>query len=258
MESRLESRIIPVFYGKDCLPYKDVKRKVNYPIIGQSFVGASKTTIIHFYFRKMGNTNTTWVAVSQLPDGKSGSKILRVGFDTDNLEPYAILELESFYTQCKGDVYISLQGYKGDVDYVYDEETGIYTISGTPVIETAGNIKINIAYAPDFVGSGETQNVTFEELMAMMGTKIGETSNDYITVVENINTEDLSQFQNDHIFFATNNYSFYKKDINEALGYVMLSSFDPQFSEYYTKDQIDAMIAAYTYEEAIEILEGGN
>ena len=247
-----------VFYGNDCLPYKDKARTVKYPIVGQSFLGASNTTEIRFYFNRLGNTNTSWVAVAKLPNGTIGSKVLVVGYDSDELEPYAKLELNSFYTQYKGEVYISLQGYKGNLDYDYDEDTGIYTIHGTPVIQATGSIKIGIIYAPNFVGSGETENVTFEQLLDLIGTKVGETSNDYIQVINDIESEDLSQYEDGHIFFALSNYTYYQKDSAEPLGYKVISSFDPEFDNYYTKSQIDAMIETYTYQQAEDILNGGN
>ena len=37
----MESRIMQVFYGNDCLPYKDSARQVHYPIVGSSFIGTN-------------------------------------------------------------------------------------------------------------------------------------------------------------------------------------------------------------------------
>ena len=82
----MESRIMQVFYGNDCLPYKDVERKVHYPVVGNTFVGANNTTQIRFYVDRIGGNNYTWVAKVKKPDGSlySSSDIdeaaERVGF----------------------------------------------------------------------------------------------------------------------------------------------------------------------------------
>lgn len=241
----LNTRVMKVFYNSQGIPCKDKERTVPYPIVGQSFLGASNTTEIRFYYNQLGDSNTSWVAVAKLPNGRVGSKVLTKRFDSEEIEPYAKLELSSFYTQFKGDLFISLQGYQGGIDYTYDDEEDIYTINGTPTIQATGSVKLNIAYATPFVGSDEEENVTLQSLLALIGTKVSYSSNDYITVIETITDYDLTDWEEGHFFFTEDDYSFYQKDSNETLGYKLLASFDPDFSSYYTKDEIDTMLQNY-------------
>lgn len=167
----MEIKILQVFLGADGLPYKDQARTVHYPIAGSGFQGANNSTQIKFYFSELGDSNVTWVAVSKLPNGKIGSKVLQTYDDADLGEPYALLELDSFYTQYRGDVYISLQGYEGGVNVSYNAETELYEISGTPTIQATGSIKFSNNYATQFVGSGEEENADIQALMAALGLK---------------------------------------------------------------------------------------
>ena len=171
----MNTRIMKIFYGADNLPYKDQERQVHYPIVGNAFMGASNTTEVRFYFRDIGNEHATYVANTKLPNGRIGSKLLDVLYDTELQEWYAKLLLTSFYTQINGDVYISLQGYQGGV--VVEEEDGQYTIVGTPTIQATGSVKINIAYATDLNNGGEELDTpTLQELLALIGTKANQTA----------------------------------------------------------------------------------
>ena len=169
----MEIKILQVFYDKNGLPYKDKERQVHFPIVGNAFQGASNTTKIRFYYDELDMDNeTTFVAVSKLPNGKIGSKILENFFDEELNENFSLLELDSFYTQANGDLFISLQGYQGGVRVEQDEQ-GIYQIYGTPTIQATGSIKLSINYATQFVGSGEEENVTLQRIFAYLGTKLG-------------------------------------------------------------------------------------
>lgn len=167
----MTTNIMKIFYGVDCLPYKDQARTVHFPIVGQAFQGASNTTKIRFYYGGMGSINTSWVAISKLPNGKIGSKVLTRTQDTELNEYYCELDLSSYYTQCKGDLYISLQGYEGGVVVNYDSESETYTILGTPTIQATGSVKLTIAYATEFIGGDETESITFQQLLALIGQK---------------------------------------------------------------------------------------
>ena len=80
----MEIKILQVFYGKDGLPYKDKDRQVHFPITGTGFLGASNTTKIKFYYDELDNLDeTTWVAVSKLPNGKVGSRVLESYLDEE-------------------------------------------------------------------------------------------------------------------------------------------------------------------------------
>lgn len=209
----MESKVLQVFYGKDCLPYKDKNRSVHFPIVGNAFQGANNTTEIRFYFDKIGGADTTWIAVSKLPNGKIGSKILTTHYDGDLGEDYALLELSSFYTQYKGDVYISLQGYNGGVTYDFDENQEIYQIHGTPTIRATGSVKLAINYATQFVGSGEEENITLQEIFAELAQYLK--INNGIVVI-NKETADISSYDENQIFYDIVAKHFYRK-IEDAL-----------------------------------------
>ena len=194
----MEIKILQVFYGKDGLPYKDKDRQVHFPIVGTGFVGASNTTKIKFYYDELDETNqTTWVAVSKLPNGKMGSRVLESYLDDELNEHYALLELGDYYTQYKGDVFISLQGYQGGVNLDFNEETQQYEIHGTPTIAATGSIKFTNNYAPQFVGSGQTENINFQRILADLGTKLGiRATSEHV--------EELPSQGNPNIFYVVN------------------------------------------------------
>lgn len=204
----MESKIMQVFYGNDCLPYKDIARSVHYPVVGNAFQGANNTTEIRFYYARIGGNSVTWVAVSKLPNGKIGSKVLQTYYDSSVGEYYAKLPLDSFYTQYRGDVYISLQGYEGGVNVNYDEDSGIYTISGTPSIRATGSIDLSINYAGTFVGSGEEENVTLQEIFAYLSTKMNNL--DGFIVIANTSV-DTTGYEDGQVFYSIGSQSFYRK-----------------------------------------------
>ena len=203
----MESKVLRVFYGNDCLPYKDSNRSVHFPIAGNAFQGANNSTEIRFYYGLLAGDDTTWVAVTKLPNGKIGSKVLTSYLDSELNEYYAKLELSSFYTQYKGDVYISLQGYQGGV--TVEEDDGIYTITGTPTIRATGSIKLAINYATQFVGSGEEENVTLQELFGYLSNKLD--INKAIVTVANISSADITCYDNGQIFYCLHNKQYYQK-----------------------------------------------
>ena len=193
----MEIKILQVFYDKNGLPYKDKERTVHYPITSGTFLGASNTTQIRFYYDQLDELNeSTFVAVSKLPNGKIGSEILENEYDSELQENYAVLNLSQFYTQYKGDVYISLQGYQGGVRVEQDED-GIYQIYGTPTIQATGSIRMSVAYAPTFIGSGETENITLQRVLAELSTKLGIRQ-------ETLYVEELPTVGNPNIWYVIN------------------------------------------------------
>lgn len=213
----MKIRILQVFYGADNLPYKDQARTVHYPITGNGFQNANNTTQIRFYFSQLSGENTTWVAVSKLPNGKVGSKVLETYIDDELNEPYALLELDSYYTQYKGEVFISLQGYQGGVKVTYNEETKIYEISGTPTIAATGSVKFTNNYAPSFVGSGQEQNITIQQLLGYLSSKadIGNT----IYIVADIESEDLSGYEDGQVIYDLFSDLYYEVNSQVQKGY---------------------------------------
>ena len=174
-------KIMKVFYGEDCLPYKDKERTVHFPITGGAFLGASNTTQIRFYIDQIGDYTDTWVANSKLPNGKMGNKILSYGNDTELGEHYVYLDLSSFYTQAKGDLYISLNGFYGGVTIT--EDNGQYSIDGIPTIQATGVIKIAINYATPLIDGEEEEIVTLAQIYAELGKKLDKSDSRYLKVV---------------------------------------------------------------------------
>ena len=219
----MESRIMQVFYGNDCLPYKDSARSVHYPIVGNSFIGASNTTQIRFYVRDIGGVNNvSWVAISKLPNGKIGNQVLStIALDSELNEYYVALDLSSYYTQLKGDVYISLNGYQGGVQVEEDEDTGIYTIVGTPIIEATGSIKLAINYAPQ-LPLGQHFNIS--DIQQMLGL-ISEKANivNTVQIVADISQEDLSGYDDGQLFYDITTQSYYEKDLSVASPHYVLA-----------------------------------
>ena len=194
----MESRIMQVFYGNDCLPYKDSARSVHYPIVGNSFVGANNTTQIRFYVRDIGGVNNvTWVAISKLPNGKIGNQVLSsVHLDAELNEYYVALDLSSYYTQVKGDVYTSLNGYQGGVQVTQDQGTGIYSITGTPTIEATGSIKLSINYSTQ-LPLGQHFNISdLQQILGAMSDKANVANTiQVITTIDSISPDDYDDGQ---------------------------------------------------------------
>lgn len=232
----MKIKILQVFYDKTGLPYKDKERQVHYPITSGTFLGASNTTQIRFYYDQLDELNeSTFVAVSKLPNGKIGSEILESEYDSELQENYAILNLSSFYTQYKGDVYISLQGYQGGVK-VEQDENGIYQIYGTPTIQATGSIKLSIAYAPTFIGSGQTENITLQRVLAELSTKLGIRQ-------ETLHVEELPTVGNPNVFYVVNDEpnnpnlaNIYVWNENTR-HYIWVGDNTLDLGEYYTKNQ---------------------
>ena len=228
----MESKIMQVFYGTDCLPYKDKERTVHYPIIGNVFTGANNTTQIRFYCDRIGGDSAQWVAATQRPTGKAGYELLTTKvYDDEVGEYYFALNLNSWYTQYKGDIYISLHGYVGGVLIEQDEDTGIYEISGTPTIQTTGAIKIAINYAPQVLPVAEIPLDTLQDILGAISEKI-DTPN-AIYVAPNVVSLSMSDYENGQIFYDKTTKLFYIND-NGTLTYYAIDnairSYD--FDEY--------------------------
>ena len=209
----METRIIQVFYDSLGYPFKDKERTVRYPISGNAFMGASNTTEIRFYIDRIGGNLATWVANGKLANGEMGHQVLSSSYDNELEEHYVTFTLSAFYTQIKGDLTISLAGYNGGLTYE-EVSAGVYEISGTPVIQTTGVIKINIAYATGLI-QGEEDEYTFNDFFALLSEKLN--TKDGIVVVPSLsyaqtnvgNYEDGQTFQSiaEESLYTNNNGS---------------------------------------------------
>ena len=209
----METKVMQVFYDANCLPYKDQARQVHYPVIGTSFTGASNTTQIRFYVNEIGGiASTTWVAVARLPSGKKLYKQLSVATDTSITpnEQYAYLDLSSAFLSEKGDLLISLNGYAGGVDIVVDEDSGLYTITGSPIIQATGSIKISVGYTPYMDSNyGSVDMLSVQEALALMSDKLNVYNG--IVVVDDISIEIASNYDNGQMLFDKTHKVFYKR-----------------------------------------------
>ena len=192
----MNSKILQVFYDDKCYPFKDQERQVRFPIIGNSFVGASNITKIRFYIKEIGSVDYTWVANSKLPNGRVGNQILNTkGTETINgvEEPYVELSLSTFYTQAKGDVYISLNSFYGGVSIT--QNNGVYTIIGVPTIQATGSIKFSVYYATPLQDGDELESITLSQVLAEVSTKLGKSEGKYLKVVGSITQINSTDYQ---------------------------------------------------------------
>ena len=217
----MESKVIKVFYGEDLLPYKDSAREVHYPITGSTFACSNKTNTIRFYVDQIGGTvGVSWVVVSKLPNGTLGYEpVSNVGTDSEIGENYIEFELSSYYTQYKGVVKLALRGYNGNI--AFDEASGgVYTISGTPLIEVSGTIDVAINYSP-FVNTGtEILPTDVDRILAALSgyTPIG---NSIVVVQTKPNASSLSNFDNGQLFYVKNEKSFYLLNNSQLYPYLI-------------------------------------
>lgn len=210
----MNSKILQVFYDDKCYPFKDQERQVRFPIIGNSFVGASNITKIRFYIKEIGSVDDTWVANSKLPNGRVGNQILNTkGTETINgvEEPYVELSLSTFYTQAKGDVYISLNSFYGGVSIT--QNNGVYTITGVPTIQATGSIKFSVYYATPLQDGDELESITLSQVLAEVSTKLGKSEGKYLKVVSNITaingTTYADYLRSGDIVYSVYNKQFY-------------------------------------------------
>ena len=213
----MNSKIMQVFFGEDCLPYKDVERTIHYPIVGNAISGSSNVNEIRFYTHRIGGaTNTTWVAISKLPNGKTSTEILStVVEDTELGEYYVVFNLTSYYTQFKGDLFISLQGFQNGVTFTLIND--VYQLNGTPTVQATGSIKIPINYAP-VVHNYELPPDQLTQILGYFSSY--NTITNSIVVLLNTSA-DISGYDEGQVFFVKSDGTFYRKN---ALGTLTLEA----------------------------------
>lgn len=206
--------IMNVYYGSDNLPYKDSARTVHYPIVGNSFTGASLVDEIRFYIDRIGSVNeNTFVAIAKRADGKKGYKILDSETDTTINENYVSLQLSQWFTAKQGDLYISLNVYKGGVETEVDPVTNLNIVSGVPIIQVTGSIKLSINYTPMMNENyGEVPMISVQEALGLLTNKadieyVNQTLKKYVKDVE-VTSIKTSQEVFDEVGGANHIFSF--------------------------------------------------
>ena len=212
-------RIIDVYYGRDNLPYKDEQCTIHFPVAGSEFLGASQTTTIRFHYEQIGTDENVYTVESKRPDGKTGSDLL----SKNTTEHYAEISLSGWYSECKGDLFLSLKVYKGGTTATYNEEARLWEVSGVPVIESTGAIKLAINYTP--MGRYENYNdavETFQQVLAALGNKLEIEKG--IVVSENVANEIASSYEEGQVFFNEADKGFYKLESGVISPYLLVYS----------------------------------
>lgn len=221
------SRITQIFYGNDCLPYKDNGRTVHYPISGCSFAGSSNVNELRFYVRDIGGVNNlSWVAIVKLPNGKIIYQLLTyIHLDSEINEYYVLFNLSSFYTQLKGDIYISLNGCLGQVEIETDDETNISTIQGeidSRTVVATGAVKFSINYAPQRPVGFSFDLDQYETIIEALANKSNIIST--FQIVADISQETLSTYNDGQVFYDIITKRFYKKTSGALADYNFVTS----------------------------------
>lgn len=201
-------RIMQIFYGNDFLPYKDKERTIHYPIVGNTFNGMNNVNELHFYVRDIGGVNNlSWVAIAKLPNGRILYELLTdIRIDHEIEENYVVFNVSQFYTQLKGEVYISLNGCRGEVEIETDQETGISTISGEiddNTVVATGSIKLAINYAPQRPLGFSFDVDQYQNILNALANKSGVFTT--IQVVATLPT-DLSGYNDGQLFYCSGTY----------------------------------------------------
>ena len=219
----MESKIINIYFDQNAYPFKDKERSVIYPITGSAFVGFSATQKIRFFVDRIGGVlDTTWVVTTKLPNGQLIYELLQnTNYDDEIGEYYVELTLTQPYSALKGDISIGLSGYQGGVEVQEDEDTGIYTIVGTPTIQTSAVIKFNINYTPSTLPRQTLGFTDLQQVLAYMSNFMQQ--DESIVVIENTSV-DLSGFEDGQVFYCKLDQLFYRLDsgnlVVEKDGYV--------------------------------------
>lgn len=218
----MKEKVLNIFYGNDCRPYKDKERAVEFPIVGNDFVGANETTQLRFYLDRIGGcVNVTWVLLAKLPDNTIVSQILNNKANDYIIgEQYLKFDLSILYTYLKGDVFISLNGYQGNIQVETDQETGLSTILGTPAIRVTGAFKFSINYSPLMP---QQRPIGISEIQQIITALSGKPNVLDVIVCCETEPEDLSGFEDGQIFYFKDERKFYLLDNGELIFYAIIS-----------------------------------
>lgn len=206
-----------VYYGADFLPYKDSSRQVHYPIVskvggGSLIVGENNTTTIRFYTTLIGGNSNYWVVDVKLPNGQVVYKLLGQGLqDNETGEWYVDLSISDLYTTIRGEIFVSLKGYSGEISF--EEEDDNYFLNGNPTILATGVVKIMVNYAPQVLyRGGEFEHSELEQIIADLSNKLDITKG--IVVVNDltfVSSSEYANYENDQLFYAVSIGELFKK-----------------------------------------------
>lgn len=206
-----------VYYGQDFLPYKDSERQVHYPIVsriggGSLIVGENNTTTLRFYTTYIGGNTNYWVVDVKLPNGQIVYKLLGQGLqDNDTGEWYVDLSISDLYTTIRGEIFVSLKGYSGEISF--EEEDDNYFLNGNPTILATGVVKIMVNYAPQVLyRGGEIEHTELEQIIADLTNKLDIDKS--IVVVDStsfVSSLDYASYEVGQLFYAISEKEFFEK-----------------------------------------------
>ena len=239
----MEEKVMKIYYGQDCLPYKDKDRKTQYAYVGDDFVGANDTTQLRFYLDRIGGCiNVTWLLIAKLPDGSIVTQVLSNKANDQLIgEQYLKFDLSILYTTIKGDVLISLNGYQGNIQFETDQETGISTILGTPAIRVTGAFRFSINYAPQFP---QNRQIGISDVQQIISALSGKSNILDVIICCETRPQDLSGFEDGQILYFKDEKKFYLWDNGELNYYVILS---PEGSGFVPYNGANANVDLGTY-----------
>ena len=203
-------RIIDVYYDRHGYPFKDRELTARFPVVGSEFLGASQTTTIRFHYEQIGTDENVYTVESKRPDGITGSQLL----SKNTTEHYAEMSLSGWYSECKGDLFLSLKVYRGGTTATYNETTQLWEVSGVPVIESTGAIKLAINYTP--MGRYENYNdaiSTYQDVLAALGDKLDTIKG--IVGVSGLSQVDTTEYEEGQLFFDVDTKNIYKLESGE-------------------------------------------
>lgn len=203
-------RIIDVYYDRHGYPFKDRELTARFPVVGSEFLGASQTTTIRFHYEQIGTDENVYTVESKRPDGKTGSQLL----SKNTTEHYAEMSLSGWYSECKGDLFLSLKVYRGGTTATYNEETQLWEVNGVPVIESTGAIKLAINYTP--MGRYENYNDaigTYQDVLGALATKLDTIKG--IVGISGLSQVDTTEYEEGQLFFDVDTKNIYKLESGE-------------------------------------------
>ena len=205
----MNKQITSVFYDANLLPFKDSARTIHYPLVSGTFAGSHNTKEVRFYVRDIGGTNgISWVVVSKLPNGKIGYEVCsNVVYDSELGEQYLSFDLSAYYTQVKGDLYLALRGYQGQITFEDDDNDGVYSIEGEPLIEVTGTIKLSINYSPMVNTGTQVLPTDIDKLLAALSDYL--LMENGFAIISDLNV-DLTGYANGQYFYVESQKAFYQ------------------------------------------------
>lgn len=233
----MENKVMRIYYGSDCLPYKDEERTVHYPIVGKVgggsvITGENNTTTIQFYVGLVGSNSKTYVATIKKPSGTILYRVLSAGVSTDD-DYYVSLDIAEIYANEVGNLVIGLNGYDGSTNITTDDDDLV--INGNTTCIALGTINILCNYAPQVLTNAYGLDPSDLQLLL---TAINQKADKLYTIVVVNQLNNTLEFDNNQIVFSIADKKFYK--------YLDSETYPNNFvvaTDYYSQSEIDTFLS---------------